>query len=83
METDGRKSRRGGPAGAGVQSPVGAGTVDEKPTLGSREAAEYVASLLEGLWLTAHRAQLPFLAYLISVALEEANNEKQKAESSP
>jgi len=35
-----------------------------------QEAAEYIASLLEGL------KQVPFLAYLITVALEEANNEK-------
>lgn len=40
------------------------------------EAAEYIASLLEGLRLVAHRAQLPFLGYLISVALDEANDEK-------
>ena len=41
-----------------------------------REAAEYVASLLEGLKLVAKSARMPFLAYLIAVALEEANNEK-------
>jgi hypothetical protein len=40
------------------------------------EAAEYIASLLEGLRGAASGAQLPFLAYLISVALEEANLEK-------
>ena len=39
-------------------------------------AAEYIASLLEGLKLVAHSARMPFLAYLINVALEEANNEK-------
>jgi hypothetical protein len=32
--------------------------------------------LLEGLRVVAHNAQLQFLAYLINVALEEANNEK-------
>jgi hypothetical protein len=32
--------------------------------------------LLEGLRLVAQSAQLPFLAYLIDVALEEANTEK-------
>ncbi len=41
-----------------------------------QEAAEYIASLLEGLKQVAHSAQMPFLAYLITVALEEANNEK-------
>jgi hypothetical protein len=32
--------------------------------------------LLEGLKHVAHGARMPFLAYLITVALEEANNEK-------
>jgi hypothetical protein len=32
--------------------------------------------LLEGLRLVAHSAQMPFLAYLINVAFEEADNEK-------
>jgi len=32
--------------------------------------------LLEGLKLVAHSAHMPFLAYLINVALEEANSEK-------
>ncbi len=41
-----------------------------------KEAAEYIASLLEGLKQVAHGARMPFLAYLITVALEEANNEK-------
>jgi hypothetical protein len=41
-----------------------------------QEAAEYIASLLEGLRLVAHGAQLSFLAYLINVALEEAKSEK-------
>lgn len=44
----------------------------------SQEAAEYIASLLEGLRLVAHRAQLPFLGYLIGVALEEAKDEKSE-----
>jgi hypothetical protein len=41
-----------------------------------QEAAEYIASLLEGLKLVCHSARMPFLAYSINVALEEANNEK-------
>jgi len=32
--------------------------------------------LLDGLRHVAHSAQMPFLAYLINVALEEANNKK-------
>ena len=35
-----------------------------------------IPSLLEGLRLVAHNVQLQFLAYLINIALEEANNEK-------
>jgi hypothetical protein len=34
--------------------------------------------LLEGLRLVAHHAQLPFLGYLIGVALEEAKDEKSE-----
>jgi hypothetical protein len=41
-----------------------------------REAAEYIASMLEGLHLVAKSAEMPFLAYLIDVALEEANSQK-------
>ena len=41
-----------------------------------RRQREYIASLLEGLKQVAHSAQMPFLAYLITVALEESNNEK-------
>jgi hypothetical protein len=41
-----------------------------------QEAAEYIASLLEGLKQIANSARMPFLAYLINVAIEEANNEK-------
>ncbi len=44
--------------------------------LSRKEAADYIASLLEGLRVVAHNAQLQFLAYLIGMALEEAKNEK-------
>jgi len=46
------------------------------PDLTHQEAADYIASMLEGLRLVAQNAQMPFLAYLIDVALEEANNEE-------
>jgi hypothetical protein len=46
------------------------------PDLTRREAAEYIASLLEGLKSVANSGQMPFLAYLLNIALEEANNEK-------
>ena len=42
----------------------------------ARPEAEYIASMLEGLRQFAVGAQLPFLAYLIGVALEEAKSEK-------
>ena len=54
----------------------GASPSREGPELTHQEAAEYIASMLGGLRLVAQNAQMPFLAYLISVALEEANNEK-------
>ena len=41
-----------------------------------QEAAEYIASLLEGLGQVASTARMPFLAYLINVALEEAKLQK-------
>ena len=44
--------------------------------LTQQQAAEYIASLLAGLRLVAHSARMPFLAYLLNIALEEANNEK-------
>ena len=48
----------------------------EGPELTRQEAAEYISSLLEGLRMVAQSTQMPFLAYLINVALQEANNEK-------
>ena len=57
----------------------GASPSREGPELTHQEAAEYIASMLGGLRLVAQNAQMPFmpfLAYLINVALEEANNEK-------
>ena len=57
----------------------GASPSQEGPELTQQQAAEYIASMLEGLRLVAQNAQMPFLAYLINVALEEANNEKTTA----
>jgi hypothetical protein len=45
-----------------------------------REAADYIGSLLDGLRVVAHNAKLPFLAYLIAVALEEAKSTKAGGE---
>ena len=54
----------------------GASEAGKGPALTRQETAEYIASLLEGLRKVASGGQMPFLAYLINVALEEANNEK-------
>jgi len=67
-------------AGSGARPAVSAGTVGKDSGGSRRETAEYIASILLGLRQSAHEAELPFLAYLISVALEEANEETQKAE---
>jgi len=42
-----------------------------------QEASEYIAALLEGLKLVAHN-ELPFLAYLLNVALQEAQSTKTR-----
>ena len=64
-------------AGSRARPPAsGASPSSQGPDLTHQEAAEYIASLLEGLRLVAHSARMPFLAYLITVALEEAKNEK-------
>ena len=67
-------------AGSGPRPPMSAGAASKDTGVTRRETAEYLASMLEGLRKSAHQAKLPFLAYLISVALEEAHNEKQKSE---
>src|SRR5262245_13357982 len=41
-----------------------------------KEVAEYIASMLESLARVAGSAGMPFLVYLINVALEEAKVEK-------
>ena len=66
-------------AGLGGGSPLGdEGPPREGPEPSHQEAAEYIASMLEGLREVAGTAKMPFLAYLINVALEEARLEKAK-----
>ena len=48
----------------------------EELDMSHQEAAEYIASILEGLTQVANSARMPFLAYLINIALEEARLEK-------
>jgi len=64
--------------GSNVQPPASANPRGEGSALKRKEAAEYISSMLEGLRVVAHQAQLPFLAYLISVAHEEATTEKSE-----
>ena len=63
-------------AGTRARPPAGGPNPSDGPELTHREAAEYIASMLEGLQLVARSAELSFLAYLIDVALEEANSQK-------
>ena len=62
--------------GSGAQPPAGGASLKEVTEPSRQEAAKYIASLLESLQVVAQQAHLPFLAYLICVALEEANQEK-------
>ncbi len=63
-------------AGTRARPPAGDLNPGDGPELTHREAAEYIASMLEGLHVVARGAEMPFLAYLIDVALEEANSQK-------
>jgi hypothetical protein len=76
--TDGRDSGRNGMAGSSAGPPVDIGSSGDGSEPSRQETAEYIASLLDGLRRVANEARLPFLAYLISVALEEANTEKAR-----
>jgi hypothetical protein len=49
-----------------------------KSALSRREAAEYIAGLLDGLRAVADTAGLTFLTYLLAMALEEAQAEKSR-----
>ncbi|MEG6509749.1 hypothetical protein V6C03_12310 [Methyloligella sp. 2.7D] len=55
--------------------------VDEAVFTEKTDAAEYIASLLEGLRHVADGAELSFLAYLIGVALEEARSEQARGDT--
>jgi hypothetical protein len=73
----GAKIRHYQMAGTHAQPPAGGKNPSrDGPELTHSEAAEYISSMLEGLRMVAQGAKMPFLAYLIHVALEEANNEK-------
>lgn len=53
-----------------------AGASRDGTELSRTETAKYIVSMLEGLESLAKSAQLPFLAYLIDIAREEARAEK-------
>lgn len=74
----GAKQGQNGMAGSSARPPMDFGAAGNGEQPSRREAAEYIASLLEGLRRVAHESELPFLAYLISIALEEADNEKAR-----
>ena len=48
-----------------------------------QEAAEYIASLLKELTALAQRIQMPFLAYLLGMALKEAEAQRKGQGSRP
>jgi hypothetical protein len=63
-------------SGPRSRPPGAASSLSDDKELSRKEAAEYIASLLEGLMLVAHNAQLQLLAYfderdeLLAVALQ-------------
>lgn len=70
--------------GTGQNRPSGARTTKSSRTkqletdVSRKETADYIASMLESMQLLALKQQLPFLSYLIGMALEEANGQKAK-----
>lgn len=82
-------TKNGHTAGQGemTRKPPRHGKFDARPSgngpeLTGAEAAEYIASMLRGLHSLAQSAQLPFLAYLIDIAREEATAERAGKERS-
>jgi hypothetical protein len=61
---------------AGTRATPPGGSENPVSELTHKEAAEYIASMLEGLHSVAKSAEMPFLAYLIDIALEEAKIQK-------
>jgi hypothetical protein len=65
-------------AGTRARPPAGGTSPSDGPDLTHREAP--LASMLDGLHQVAQSAEMPFLAYLIDVAREEANSQKAKGD---
>ena len=61
-------------------APFGDASLQAMPlALAEGDSGEYIASMLEGLAGVAGSAGMPFLAYLINVALEEARSKRPPA----
>jgi hypothetical protein len=56
------------------------GSSRARPDMTRREAADYIAGMLDGLHSIAYAADLPFVAYLLAMAMEEAQAEKSRKE---
>lgn len=54
------------------------GSSRTRSDLTRREAADYIAGMLDGLHSIADAANLPFVAYLLAMAREEAQAEKSR-----
>ncbi len=80
MGTNGREIRQNRMAGSRARPPIGANPANRQSEPSRKEAAEYIASLLEGLRHLANQTQMPFLAYLLTMAQEEANTERTKSD---
>lgn len=67
-------SKRTGDAKSGSERPA---APDPLADFASREeVADYIASMLKSMRQLAHQKQMPFLSYMIGMALEQANHEK-------
>ena len=77
--SNGRQTKQNGPPGS-RSAPPGGNPPGNGSNLTCREAAEYIAGLLDGLKTIAHEAGLPFIAYLLAMAIEEARVERSRKE---
>jgi hypothetical protein len=77
LEDERRVIRQVGMASSGGPPPDRLGSSKESLEMTPQAAAEYIASLLRELIALAQRAQMPFLAYLLGMALQEAEARKK------
>ena len=74
---NGRDTRQDGAPGSKGAPPLG-GSSGAGSNMTRREAADYIAGLLDWLKSIAHDAGLSFVAYLLAMAMEEAQAEKSR-----